>query len=59
MVFKSPYKNEHLELYIAGKLDEIPAEVLPFVKEAIESRKVAVEPFKAFEPVEVEDEGKE
>jgi hypothetical protein len=38
MVYKSPFRNEHIELYLQGKLDEIPAESLPYAKAAAEAR---------------------
>lgn len=32
MVQKAPIRNEHHEAYRAGRLDEIPAEVLPLLE---------------------------
>lgn len=41
---KSTFKNWHVDAYLEGRIDEIPAEALPFVKLAAEGREAVQEP---------------
>jgi hypothetical protein len=35
---KSPFQNWHIDAYLEGRLDEVPAEALPIVKDIAERR---------------------
>jgi hypothetical protein len=39
MVYKEPVRNEHIEAFLAGKLEEIPADLLPLVEERCKNMK--------------------